>query len=84
MIFLSLPWTFAAYEQIIGRIYRQGSKADCVEIVVPQVLTTSSTTSYDTIRWGLICSKRTLAECATDGVIPNLLAIDRQKVLKQV
>jgi hypothetical protein len=41
-------------------------------------------TTYDTIRWGLIGSKRTLAECATDAVIPNLLAIDRQKVLKQV
>lgn len=84
MIFLSLPWTFAAYEQIIGRIYRQGSKADSVEIIVPQVLTESSKTTYDTIRWDLICSKRTLAECATDGVIPNLLAIDRQRVLKQV
>jgi superfamily II DNA or RNA helicase len=84
MIFLCLPWTFAAYEQIIGRIYRQGSKHDSVEIIIPQVLTNSSKTTYDTIRWDLIGSKRTLAECATDGVIPNLLAIDRQKVLKQV
>ena len=84
MILLSLPWTFAAYEQVIGRIYRQGSKADSVEIIIPQVITTSHTTTYDTIRWDLIGSKRTLAECATDGIIPNMMAIDRQKVLRQV
>jgi hypothetical protein len=38
MIVLSLPWTSAEYEQLIGRLYRQGSAFDKVEVIVPQVV----------------------------------------------
>jgi hypothetical protein len=34
---LCLPWTKAEYEQIVGRIRRQGSVFEEVEVVVPQV-----------------------------------------------
>ena len=30
-----LPWTNAEYEQLVGRIYRQGQRADTVDIVIP-------------------------------------------------
>jgi hypothetical protein len=39
--------------------------------------------SWDAARWELIESKRTLSECATDGIIPNLLAVDRQAMLNK-
>lgn len=84
IIFLSLPWTYAAYEQIIGRVYRTGSKFEPVEVFIPQVLTTSHKTTYDTFRWSLLRDKRTLAECATDGVIPNLISLNRNAVLEMV
>lgn len=84
MIFLSLPWTYAAYEQIIGRIYRTGSRFESVEIVIPQVLTTSHKCTYDTFRWGLLRDKRTLAECATEGIMPNVISINKNAVLDEV
>jgi superfamily II DNA or RNA helicase len=86
MIFISLPWTHAFYEQTIGRVYRQGSTSANVEVIVPQVLvpTVQKTDwSWCEGRWSVIESKRTLSECATDGIIPNLLSIDKQKMLNK-
>jgi len=37
VMLLSLPWTSAALEQIIGRVRRQGSHFSRVEVVVPQI-----------------------------------------------
>jgi hypothetical protein len=64
LIFLSLPWTYTAYEQIVGRICRTGSKFESVEVIIPQVLTTTSKTTYGTFRWEMIEieTKRTLTE----------------------
>jgi hypothetical protein len=33
-----LPWTSAGYEQLLGRIYRQGSTFHDVEVFIPQVV----------------------------------------------
>jgi superfamily II DNA or RNA helicase len=78
LIFLSLPWTHAAYVQTVGRVYRQGGTKN-VEIQIPQVVVGSNggLWSWDEARWKHIESKRTLAECATDGVIPNSTMITR-------
>ena len=38
LIFLSLPWSNAEYEQIIGRLWRTGSNFDKVEVIIPQVV----------------------------------------------
>jgi superfamily II DNA or RNA helicase len=84
IIFLSLPWTYAAYEQVIGRVYRTGSRFESVEVIIPQVLTTSHKNTYDTFRWGLLKDKRTLAECATEGTIPNVMSVNRNAVLEMV
>src|SRR5271166_142029 len=84
MIFLSLPWTHAAFEQTVGRVYRQGSNAAHVEIVIPQIIIEDyegQSMSWDAARWNLIESKRTLAECACDGVIPNMTSLNRQEFL---
>ena len=37
LIILSLPWTDSEFTQLKGRIYRQGSKFNDVEIIIPQV-----------------------------------------------
>ena len=38
LIIVSLPWTSAEYEQLVGRLYRQGSVFDKVEVIIPQVV----------------------------------------------
>jgi hypothetical protein len=74
MIILSLPWTNAEYEQLKGRIYRQGSIFKDVEIIIPQVkiqLDEDQIWSWDIQRLNLIKNKKTLADAAVDGVIPS-------------
>lgn len=73
MFIVTLPWTNAIYEQLIGRIYRQGMSNDSsVRIIIPQVIISNSvkTWSWDIQRFDLIGSKKTLADCITDGVVP--------------
>ena len=38
LIVVCLPWTSAGYEQLLGRIYRQGSTFHDVEVFIPQVV----------------------------------------------
>jgi superfamily II DNA or RNA helicase len=73
MIVISLPWTSAEYEQLIGRLYRQGSKFDKVEVIVPQVILehNGDTWSWDKMRMNRIQYKKTLADAAMDGIIPE-------------
>jgi len=73
MIVISLPWTSAEYEQLIGRLYRQGSAFDKVEVIVPQVVLehNGDIWSWDRMRMNRIQYKKTLADAAMDGVIPE-------------
>src|SRR5215210_7460714 len=73
LIMVSLPWTGAEYEQIIGRIRRQGSAFDRVEIIVPQVTLdhAGDTWSWDRGHPAAIQYKRTQSDCALDGHIPE-------------
>ena len=85
MIIVTLPWTSAAYEQLVARIYRQGSNFENIEIVIPQVVLNSSSSgiwSWDHQRMDRIENKKTLADVAVDGVIPNGKEITQSKLLK--
>jgi hypothetical protein len=68
-----LPWTSAGYEQLLGRIYRQGSKFTEVEVFIPQVTLTNNedTWSWDKQRLARIRYKKTLADAAVDGTVPE-------------
>lgn len=72
LVLLSLPWTHAAYTQIVGRVYRQGG-IGIVQVVIPHVVIDNhgKPWSWDEIRMKRIEDKRTLAECAVDGVVPT-------------
>ena len=85
IVMLCLPWTGAEYEQIIGRIRRQGSRFGEVEIVVPQVTLDyeGDTWSWDQGRMACIQYKRTLSDCALDGQIPETVRISQNVLLKQ-
>jgi Hypothetical methyltransferase/Helicase conserved C-terminal domain len=85
LVMLCLPWTSAEYEQIVGRIRRQGSAFEEVEIIVPQVALDyeGETWSWDKGRIALIQYKRTLSDCAVDGYIPETVRINQSALLKQ-
>ncbi len=73
LIVVSLPWTSAEYEQLIGRLYRQGCAFEKVEVIIPQVVLSHNGDiwSWDKIRMNRIQYKKTLADAALDGVIPE-------------
>lgn len=73
IIINTLPWTHAEFEQLKGRIYRQGQKSDYVDIIVP--LTYANVNgerwSWCDSRWKRILFKKSIADAAVDGVIPE-------------
>ncbi len=75
MILITLPWTNADFEQLKGRIYRQGMDKDAiVKIIIPQVIVKDAdgkNWSWDKQRYEVIKSKKSLADCVIDGVIPS-------------
>lgn len=69
----SLPWTHAEFEQLKGRFYRQGQKQDHVDILVPLTFATINGEhwSWCESRWKRIQFKKSIADAAVDGVIPE-------------
>jgi superfamily II DNA or RNA helicase len=92
MIIACLPWTSAGYEQLIGRIYRQGSKFNEVEVFIPQVVLSNNgeNWSWDKQRHARIKYKKTLADAAVDGIVPeanlaspNLMLAESKRALDE-
>lgn len=85
LILLSLPWTGAAYEQVIGRVRRQGSAFGSVDIIVPKVMLKAGkeSWSWDQGRMEVIQYKKTLSDCAIDGYIPETVRLHETMLLQQ-
>lgn len=83
IVMLSLPWTSAEYEQILGRVRRQGSAFGSVSEIVPQVVLDygGDQWSWDKNREATIRYKRTLSDCAVDGNIPEAVRISETELL---
>src|SRR5262245_7281622 len=73
LIIACLPWTSAGYEQLLGRVYRQGSAFHNVEVFIPQVVLRNGADewSWDRQRLARIHYKKTLADAAVDGIVPE-------------
>jgi hypothetical protein len=68
-----LPWTAAEFEQLKGRVYRQGQGRESVTLIVP--LTYAEINGQ---RWSWCASKmqrlrfkKSIADAAVDGVVPE-------------
>ena len=86
MIILSLPWTSAEYQQLIGRIDRRGSIFNNVDIIIPQLfikLENNNEWSWDNKRYNIIDYKRTLSDAVIDGVFCEKFNIDKKELLKK-
>ena len=86
LIPLVLPWTSAEYDQLVGRVNRQGTNFDKVNIYIPQVvipLGDEGIWSWDRRRFNIIRFKATLADLAIDGRIPRDLLPPKGQLLEQ-
>jgi superfamily II DNA or RNA helicase len=85
LIPLILPWTSSEYEQLLGRVNRQGSNFDKVNVYIPQVIISQGEKewSWDKRRYNIINFKSTLADLSMDGIIPKELSPPRSTLVKQ-
>ena len=81
LIFNTLPWTHALYQQLIGRIVRTGQGKNVVYL--HHVLGEIGGYQYDELKLNRIKFKRTLADCAVDGILPEKNLITPQKATKE-
>lgn len=67
-----LPWTNAEYEQLKGRIFRQGQKRN-VDVIIPvtKIEFDGETKSWCEDKLERIRFKKTLADAAVDGIVPE-------------
>jgi len=73
LIINSLPWTNAEYEQLVGRLYRQGSRFDKVRVVIPVTFANvkGERWSYCDSKLHRLEYKKSIADAAVDGVVPE-------------
>ncbi len=87
IIIISYPWTGAEWDQLIGRINRQGSIFDKVEIIHPRVyipLSNGEEWNYDKRRWNIIKNKKTLSDVVVDGHLDAIYKLNRNKFVKEI
>ncbi|MBN4056311.1 DEAD/DEAH box helicase family protein, partial [Rhodothermus sp. AH-315-K08] len=68
-----LPWTHAEYEQLLGRIHRQGQVKDLVEVIIPLTYAEvgGERWSWCESKMQRIRFKKSIADAAVDGVVPE-------------
>jgi hypothetical protein len=68
-----LPWTHAEFEQLKGRIYRQGQRQDKVTLIIP--LTYADVNgqhwSWCDSKMQRLRFKKSIADAAVDGIVPE-------------
>lgn len=73
LIINSLPWTNAEYEQLRARLWRQGSRFDQVEVVIPvtYAYVNGERWSYCESKLHRLEYKKSISDAAVDGVVPE-------------
>jgi hypothetical protein len=73
LIINALPWTNAEYEQLVGRLFRQGSRFDKVEVIIPVTfaMVNGQRWSYCESKLHRLQYKKSIADAAVDGVVPE-------------
>ena len=73
LIINCLPWTNAEYEQLVGRLYRQGSKFKEVRVTIPVTfaMVNGERWSYCESKLHRLEYKKSIADAAVDGVVPE-------------
>ena len=68
-----LPWTHSEYEQLIGRVWRQGQTEEKVQVIIPVTFADISGNrwSYCDSKLQRIRYKKSIADAAVDGAVPE-------------
>ncbi|MBD2741404.1 DEAD/DEAH box helicase family protein [Coleofasciculus sp. FACHB-1120] len=68
-----LPWTHAEFEQLKGRIYRQGQRQNNVKMVIPltYAIVNEQRWSWCDSKMQRLRFKKSIADAAVDGVVPE-------------
>ena len=82
LIFNTLPWTYALYQQIIGRIVRTGMD-ESKPVKIHHIIASIGGYPYDQKKLDRLKYKRTLAECAVEGLLPEKNLVTPQKAQKE-
>ncbi|MDE1812685.1 MAG: DEAD/DEAH box helicase family protein [Thaumarchaeota archaeon] len=69
LILNTLPWTNAQYQQLLGRLVRYGQIKNVVHVYI--VKASIAGYPYDQLKLDRIKFKKTLADCAVDGRLPE-------------
>lgn len=94
IIILTLPWTNSEYENLLGRINRQGTAFKKIKIIIPQVEINIFIPqlgkdiplvkhSYDTDRMNVVNNKKTLSNVVLDAIIPSHLIKDSKELVEE-
>jgi hypothetical protein len=83
IIILSLPWTNAELEQLIGRVNRKGSIFKEVDVIIPlvEIKNNDKTFNWDKNKYDLVTYKATIANAAVDGIVPDKLIPSKDKLI---
>jgi len=85
MFINTLPWTHAEYKQLQGRIHRQGQAEDVsVRIYLTETEVNGEMWSWCATRWQRILHKKSLADAAVDGIIPDEHMPTQKEALEHV
>ncbi len=81
-----LPWTRAEFDQLRGRIYRQGQKQDKVTVVLPltYAMVNGQRWSWCESKMHRLAFKKSIADAAVDGVVPEGQLRSPQQALQDV
>ncbi len=73
LIINALPWTNAEYEQLVGRLFRQGSRFDKVDVIIPVTfaMVNGQRWSYCESKLQRLEYKKSIADAAVDGIVPE-------------
>tara|TARA_Y100001936_G_scaffold136189_1_gene132980 strand:+ start:1429 stop:4047 length:2619 start_codon:yes stop_codon:yes gene_type:complete len=82
LIFNTLPWTHALYQQIIGRIVRTGMD-ESKPVKIHHILASIGGFPYDQNKMNRLKYKRTLAECAVEGLLPEKNLVTPQQATRE-
>jgi superfamily II DNA or RNA helicase len=87
IIIISLPWTNAEFVQIIGRINRKGSAfvESGIDVIIPLVSINGFGRRFrwDYHRFNTITYKKTIANAAVDGIIPDKILPSKEMFIEE-
>jgi len=95
LICIGLPWTHSEYEQLVGRIQREGSPHTSIDVIIPKVVINyvdndgeNKSWSRDRHKLNIIKYKKDLFGIVVNGIIPDGIVSDlgsiKQKSLKSL